>query len=41
LLPKVSEAIVWHKRDHAFGAAIKSCGTAAVTRKMTELYDAL
>lgn len=40
LLPKVFEAIVWHKRDHAFGEAIKSCGTAAVTRKTTELYDA-
>ncbi len=40
LLPKVVEAIVWHQRDHAFGEAIKSCGTAAVTRKTTELYDA-
>jgi ABC-type cobalamin/Fe3+-siderophores transport system ATPase subunit len=40
LLPKVSEAIVWHRREHAFGEAIKSCGTAAVTRKTTELYDA-
>lgn len=40
LLPKVVEAIVWHKRDYAFGEAIKSCGTAAVTRKTTELYDA-
>jgi hypothetical protein len=40
LLPKVVEAIAWHKRDHAFGEAIKSCGTATVTRKTTELYDA-
>lgn len=40
LLPKVSEAIVWHRREHAFGEAIKSCGTTAVTRKTTELYDA-
>lgn len=40
LLPKVLEAIVWHKRDHAFGEAIRSCGTAALTRKTTELYDA-
>lgn len=40
LLPKVFEAIAWHKRDHAFGEAIRSCGTAALTRKTTELYDA-
>lgn len=40
LLPKVVEAVAWHKRDHAFGEAIKSCGTATVTRKTTELYDA-
>jgi len=40
LLPKVLQAIVWHKRDYAFGEAIKSCGTTAVTRKTTELYDA-
>jgi hypothetical protein len=40
LLPKVLEAIAWHKRDHAFGEALKSCGTAVVTRKTTELYDA-
>ncbi|UPL21006.1 AAA family ATPase [Alcaligenes faecalis] len=40
LLPKVLEAIIWHKRDHAFGEAIRSCGTAALTRKTTELYNA-
>ncbi|WP_250439735.1 AAA family ATPase [Delftia tsuruhatensis] len=40
LLPKVLDAIVWHKRDHAFGESLKSCGTTAVTRKTTELYDA-
>lgn len=40
LLPKVLEAILWHKRDHAFGEAIRSCGTTALTRKTTELYDA-
>ena len=40
LLPKVIEAIVWHRRDHAFGEAIRSCSTSAVTRKTTELYDA-
>lgn len=40
LLPKVAEAIVWYKREYAFGEAIKSCVTTAVTRKTTELYDA-
>lgn len=40
LLPKVLEAVVWHKRDHAFGEAIRSCGTTALTRKTTELYNA-
>jgi hypothetical protein len=40
LLTKVLEAITWHKRDHAFGEAIRSCSTVAVTRKTTELYDA-
>lgn len=40
LLPKVLEAIIWHKRDHAFGEAIRSCGTTALTRKTTELYSA-
>ncbi|WP_431051893.1 AAA family ATPase [Roseateles sp. L2-2] len=40
LLPKVQDAIEWHKRDHAFGEAIKSCGTRLVTGKIGELYEA-
>lgn len=40
LLPKVLEAIVWHRRDYAFGEAIRGCGTATLTRKITELYNA-
>lgn len=39
LLPKVLEAIEWHKRDHAFAEAIKGCGTRAVTSKTGELYE--
>lgn len=40
LLPKVLEAIEWHKRDYAFGEAIKGCSTRAVTGKTGELYEA-
>ncbi|RQZ63809.1 hypothetical protein DF057_05975 [Burkholderia cepacia] len=40
LLPKVLEAIEWHKRDHAFGEAIKGCNTRLVTGMATELYEA-
>ncbi len=40
LLPKALEAIEWHKRDHAFGEAIKGCSTRLVTGKATELYEA-
>lgn len=40
LLPKVLEAIEWHKRNHAFGEAIKGCSTRLVTGKATELYEA-
>jgi len=40
LLPKVLEAIEWHKRDHAFGEAIKGCSTRLVTNKTSELYEA-
>jgi energy-coupling factor transporter ATP-binding protein EcfA2 len=40
LLPKVLEAFEWHKRDYAFGEAIKGCSTRAVTGKTGELYEA-
>jgi len=40
LLPKVLEAIEWHRRDHAFGEAIKGCSTRSITGKTTELYEA-
>lgn len=40
LLPKVLEAIEWHKRDHAFGEAIKGCSTRLVTSQTSELYEA-
>ncbi len=40
LLPKVLEAIEWHKRDYAYGEAIKACSTRAVTGKTSELYEA-
>lgn len=40
LLPKVLDAIEWHKRDHAFGEAIKGCSTRLVTSKTGELYEA-
>ncbi|KQQ87006.1 hypothetical protein ASF77_15415 [Massilia sp. Leaf139] len=40
LLPKVIEGIEWHKRDHAFGEAIKGCNTRLVTAIATELYEA-
>lgn len=40
LLPTVLAAIEWHKRDHAFGEAIKGCNTRQVTGKATELYEA-
>ncbi|WMY11100.1 AAA family ATPase [Paraburkholderia phenoliruptrix] len=40
MLPKVLEAIDWHKRDHSFGEAIKGCSTRTVTGKISELYEA-
>lgn len=40
LLPKVLDAIEWHKRDHAFGEAIRGCSTRFVTGKISELYEA-
>lgn len=40
LLPKVLDAIEWHKRDHAFGEAIRGCSTRQVTSKTSELYEA-
>lgn len=40
LLPKVLDAITWHKRDHAFGEAIKGCNTRSVTGKTGDLYEA-
>lgn len=39
LLPKVLEAIEWHKRDHAFSEAIKGCNTRLVTTFIGELYE--
>lgn len=39
LLPKVLDAIEWHKRDHAFGEAIKGCNTRLVTTFIGELYE--
>jgi len=40
LLPKVLEAIEWHKCDHAYGEAIKGCTTRSVTAIATALYEA-
>ncbi|QSN63469.1 MULTISPECIES: AAA family ATPase [unclassified Caballeronia] len=40
MLPKVLEAIDWHKRDNSFGEAIKGCSTRTVTSKISELYEA-
>ncbi|WP_374662270.1 AAA family ATPase [Inhella sp.] len=39
LLPKVLDAIDWHKRDNAFAEAIRGCNTRAVTSKISELYE--
>lgn len=39
LLPKVLDAIEWHKRDHAFSEAIKGCNTRLVTTFIGELYE--
>lgn len=39
LLPTVLEAIVFLKRQHDFSEAVKRCNTAALTRKITELYE--
>ncbi len=39
-LSEVLKAIEWHKRDHAFGEAIKGCSTRLVTSKTSELYEA-
>lgn len=40
LLSLVLQAIAQHKRSDAYRDAIRSCNTAALTRKTTELYDA-
>lgn len=39
LLPTVLDAIIALKRERAFAEAIKACSTAALTRKMNELYE--
>lgn len=39
LLPTVLEAITALKQEHALSEAVKRCNTAAVTRKITELYE--
>ncbi|SIO72350.1 AAA domain-containing protein [Burkholderia sp. GAS332] len=39
LLDEVLDCIAAMKRDHAYGEAIRACGTAAVTKKMNELYE--
>jgi energy-coupling factor transporter ATP-binding protein EcfA2 len=38
-LPTVLEAIVALKLEHALSEAVKRCNTAAVTRKINELYE--
>lgn len=40
LLPKVFDAIEWHKCHHAYGDAIKGCSTRSVTAIATALYEA-
>lgn len=40
LLPLVLQAIEQYKRNGALMGAIRSCSTAALTRKTTELFDA-
>ncbi len=39
LLPKVLDAIEWHKRDQQFGEAIKGCNTRLVTTFIGDLYE--